>query len=166
MRYHCGLKSGLKIWLVGITLLLQLMSGSVWAEHKKLIMGRSYEAFPEAMTALQGAIKEAGYTVSFVQRVDVGLTDSGYQTDKYRVVFFGKPEEMQALPEKYPALTPYLPLAITIFAEQQETILVAMSPAFIAQGYLSDEDSDLRDIFLRWEKDIAQIIETVSAVEQ
>ncbi|MCU7941039.1 MAG: DUF302 domain-containing protein [gamma proteobacterium symbiont of Bathyaustriella thionipta] len=114
--------------------MLLFNSASVWADHKRLIMGRSYEAFPETMTALQEEIKNAGYTVSIVQRVDIGLTGMGFKTDKYRVVFFGKPEEIKSLPRQYPKLAPYLPLAITIFAEDQETILAAMSPQFISHA--------------------------------
>ena len=43
------------------------------------------------MAVLQHAIGTQGYTLSRVQRVDIGLTESGFKTDKYRVVFFGKP---------------------------------------------------------------------------
>ena len=67
------------------------------AQQQQLIMGRSSEAFPETMSALQEAIKKAGYTISIVQRVDIGLTGMGFQTDKYRIVFFGKAEEIKTL---------------------------------------------------------------------
>ena len=141
-----------------------LLSLNAQAEHQKLIMGRSLEAFPEAMSALQEEIKKAGYTISIVQRVDIGLTGMGFQTDKYRVVFFGKPEEIKMLPKKYPKLTPYLPLAIAIFAEQDETILTAMSPHFIEHTYAPESDSkdaELHEILQRWQKDIELIIERV-----
>ncbi|MCW8931817.1 MAG: DUF302 domain-containing protein [Gammaproteobacteria bacterium] len=144
------------------------MSTSVQAEHQQLIMGRSTEAFPETMSALQEAIKKAGYTISIVQRVDIGLTGMGFQTDKYRVVFFGKAEEIKMLPKKYPQLTPYLPLAIAIFAEENETILTAMSPHFIEKTYAPDpdqKDAELHEIFQRWQHDIELIIESVSALE-
>ncbi len=143
------------------------MSGAQ-AEHQELIMGRSAEAFPETMSALQEEIKKAGYTISIVQRVDIGLTGMGFQTDKYRVVFFGKPEEIKMLPQKYPKLTPYLPLAIAIFAEKDETILTAMSPHFIEHTYAPASDTnnaELHDILQRWQKDIESIIEKVSYLE-
>lgn len=141
-------------------MLMLLSSALVQAEHQKLIMGRSVDAFPETMSALQNQIKKAGYTLSFVQRVDVGLTGMGFKTDKYRVVFFGKPEEMKQLPEKYPDLVPYLPLAIAIFAEEQETVLTAMSPEFLAPAYLK-KHPELKPVFERWKKDIENIIEGV-----
>ena len=161
------IKSGiLKKITVSIIFIMLFSSANVLAEHKRLIMGRSYEAFPETMSALQEEIKKAGYTISIVQRVDIGLTGMGFKTDKYRVVFFGKPEEIKSLPKQYPKLAPYLPLAITIFAEDQETILAAMSPQFIGHAYIkSSADKELSEIFLRWEKDITAIIEKVSNLE-
>ena len=134
---------------------------SVQAEHQTLIMGRSIDAFPETMSALQAEIKKAGYVISTVQRVDIGLTGMGFETDKYRVVFFGKPEEIKALPKKYPQLTPYLPLAIAIFAEGEETILTAMSPHFLDHAY-TENDPQLLQIFQRWDKDIRIIIANIS----
>ena len=149
-----------------LLLLILLLSANALADHKNLIMGRSYDAFPEAMSALQSEIKKAGYTISVVQRVDVGLTGMGFKTDKYRVVFFGKPDEIKMLPKKYPKLTPYLPLAITIFAEDQETILASMSPRFIAPAFIKTEkDDELKKIFEQWEHDIEDIIEKVSNIE-
>jgi len=151
---------------VSLLLLTLLLSINALADHKNLIMGRSYEAFPETMSALQSEIKNAGYTISMVQRVDIGLTGMGFKTDKYRVVFFGKLDEIKSLPKKYPKLTPYLPLAITIFAEDQETILASMSPRFIAPDFIkTEEDNELKIIFERWEHDIENIIEKVSNIE-
>ncbi len=141
-------------------LLLFFNCAVVYAEHQKLIMGRSLDAFPETMSALQEEINKAGYVVSFVQRVDIGLTGMGFKTDKYRVVFFGKPEEIKALPEKYPELVPYLPLAIAIFAEEQETVLASMSPDFLAPAYVQ-KYPELKTVFARWKKDIETIIESV-----
>ena len=143
-----------------LLILLLIGSAAAYADHQKLIMGRSMDAFPETMSALQEEIKKAGYVLSFVQRVDVGLTGMGFKTDKYRVVFFGKPEEIKELPEKYPELVPYLPLAIAIFAEEQETVLTAMSPGFLGPAYLK-EHPELKVIFERWKKDIESIIEGV-----
>ena len=78
----------------------------------RLLMARTEQAFPEAMLKLQETIKKHGYTVSRVQRVDIGLTQFGYETDKYRVVFFGKAEEIRHMSSEYPQLIPYLPLKI------------------------------------------------------
>ncbi len=144
---------------------LMLVSTLAQADHEQLIMGRSTEAFPETMSALQEEIRKAGYTISIVQRVDVGLTGMGFKTDKYRVVFFGKPEEIKNLPKKHPELTPYLPLAIAIFAEADETILTAMSPHFIESDYAPDKNGELYAILQKWQQDMQTIIENISHLE-
>lgn len=128
----------------------------------ELIMIRSNQAFPEAMTTLQSAITAQGYTISRVQRVDIGLTSSGYKTDKYRVVFFGKHPEIASLRKKYPSLIPYLPLKIAIFAEGEETILVSTNPIAFAQLY---PDKELTTIFHAWEQDLIAIFHAVQFAE-
>jgi len=116
-----------------------------------LIMARSTEAFPETMLSLQNVIKEQGYKPSRVQRVDIGLTKSGYKTDKYRVVFFGKSEEIKSVSQQLPALIPYLPLKISIFAEAEQTIIVTLNPITFDKMY---PDSNLTPVFKRWAEDI------------
>ncbi|MBD3670614.1 MAG: DUF302 domain-containing protein [Gammaproteobacteria bacterium] len=128
----------------------------------QMIMVRSTQSFPEAMLALQSAIKQQGYTVSRVQRVDIGLTNSGYQTDKYRVVFFGKAEEVHELTRKHPELLPYLPWKIVIFAEQDETLLASLDPESFNRFF---PDDDLGASFERWRKDIYDILERVRSAE-
>jgi uncharacterized protein (DUF302 family) len=93
------------------------------------------QSFPEAMLTLQGAIELQGYTLSRVQRVDIGLTASGFATDMYRVVFLGKIEEVRELTEQYPELIPYLPLKIAVFAEGNETLLVTYDPVEFSRMY-------------------------------
>lgn len=119
-----------------------------------LYMSRSPASFPETMLKLQSVIKSHGYTVSRVQRVDIGLTSSGYKTDKYRVVFYGKADEVAEISKKYPFMIPYLPMQIAIFAEGEETLLIAPSPLLL------DEASapKLKPVLERWEKDLSSIM--------
>lgn len=139
---------------------LVFCSTSLRAEE--LLMARSEQAFPEAMITLQNSIGNHGYTVSRVQRVDVGLTKSGFQTDKYRVVFFGKKDEIDRLVAQHPELIPYLPLQFAIFAEQQQTLVVATDPERFSQIF---SDSDLRPVFQRWSSDLHSILDDVRAAE-
>jgi len=145
----------MKRTLLALFLMLLAATG---AQADQLLMARSGLAFPEAMLALQEAISERGYTVSRVQRVDIGLTSSGYQTDKYRVVFFGKPEEIRALAERHPQLIPYLPIKVTIFAEGEDTLVVTANPveyiAFI-------DDPEVEATIRRWQRDIGAILDTL-----
>lgn len=140
-----------------LTLALALsLSSQASAQQENLLMMRSSQSFPETMLGLQKTLGEYGYTVSRVQRVDIGLTTSGFKTDKYRVVFFGKPEEIRALSQKYPQLIPYLPLKMTIFAEQDETLIVAMDP-LILDG-LSDDEA-FHNQLMRWKNDFLSIMD-------
>ena len=108
-----------RLLLIGL-IVCSWLASPAYAED--LLMFRSKQTFPEAMLALQTSIAEHGYTLSRVQRVDIGLTKSGYKTDKYRIVFFGKSSEVNAIKFAEPELIPYLPLKIAIFAEGQETM--------------------------------------------
>ena len=119
-----------------------------------MYMARSASSFPETMSKLQETIKAEGYKVSRVQRVDIGLTAMGYKTDKYRVVFYGKAEENKKLVKQYPFLIPYLPLKIAIFAEQEETLLIASNPMLLADKSAPELNPTLK----RWEKDLEKII--------
>ena len=145
----------------GIVVLILALASQL-ACAKELYMVRSEVAFPEAMSLLQETINEHGYQVSRVQRVDIGLTASGYQTDKYRVVFFGRGDEVRSLSEKHPTLIPWLPLKIAIFAEENETIVLAASFAHLRDSYPSAE---MQRYFDRWEADIQMILEYVRVSE-
>ena len=125
-----------------------------------MIMTRSVLAFPEAMLALQDSIAAHGYTVSRVQRIDIGLTGMGYKTDKYRVVFAGKIDEIRELTNKAPQLTPYLPPKISIFAEGDQTVLVTINP----KEYAAIAGDAVDPVFFdRWESDLRSIFYDVNA---
>ena len=124
----------------------------------EMIMVRSSEAFPETMATLQAAIRSKGYTLSRIQRVDVGLNAKGYKTDKYRVVFFGKGEQIQQLASQHPQLIPYLPLKIAIYAEGDNTILTSANPTVFLDMFNTPA---LKPTFELWLKDITQILNTV-----
>ena len=129
-----------------------------FAQADELLIVRSAQNFEEAMSTLQAAIKDQGYKVTKVQRVDVGLEAKGYKTDRYRVVFYGKPGEIEALAAKHPNLVPYLPLSIAIFAEEGNTILTTARPSLLKQFY---PEVALKPVFDRWEKDLEKIFDTV-----
>lgn len=128
------------------------------AQAEELLMVRSAQAFPEAMLTLQGAIEMQGYTLSRVQRVDIGLTASGFTTDLYRVVFLGKIEELRELTEAYPELIPYLPLKIAVFAEGGDTLLVAYDPVQFASFF---PEPALQPYFDRWARDLRELLDVV-----
>lgn len=127
-----------------------------------LLMVRTQQGFPEAMLALQTSVREHGYAVTRVQRIDIGLTGMGYKTDKYRIVFVGKPKEIQYLINKYPVLAAYMPPKISIFAEHDETVLVTANPKIYAD--MIDDDRD-KILFKRWESDIYSVFDDIRNAE-
>ena len=138
---------------------VMLMQLPQLAIAEDMIMTRSVLAFPEAMLALQESIAAHGYTVSRVQRIDVGLTGMGYKTDKYRIVFAGKIAEIRELTDKAPQLTPYLPPKIAIFAEGDQTILVTINPKL----YADIAGDAIEPVFFdRWESDLRSIFYDVN----
>ncbi|WP_303907749.1 DUF302 domain-containing protein [Thiohalomonas denitrificans] len=144
-----------------LLLLLGLFSAGV-ANAQPLLMVRAQQSFPETMLALQGVISDHGYRVSRVQRVDVGLTASGYATDKYRIVFYGKPEQVRSLTAKYSQLIPYLPQKITIFAEEEETLVTTVDPAFFRK-LVADPEAHV--IFKQWRSDVESMLDELSEAE-
>ncbi len=144
----------------GLVMLLLTASWSSGAQD--LYMVRSQMAFPETMIALQKAIREQGYVLSRVQRVDIGLKKSGFKTDRYRVVFFGKPEQIEQYSKRYRDLVPYLPLKIAIFAEGDETLVLASSFQHLRPYFTQPE---LERQFDAWETDIQRILEQVRLSE-
>ena len=122
---------------------------------ENLLMARSALAFPEAMLALQESVGAHGYTLARVQRVDIGLTAAGFETDKYRIVFYGKTDEIQRLTREWPELIPFLPLNFSIFAEGDQTLVVAMNPVYLEPHC---EDPELHTLLRRWENDVRSIL--------
>jgi len=128
------------------------------ASAQGLLMARSNQMFPEAMTLLQAAITERGYTITRLQQVNENLAKMHYPSDMYRVVFFGKYAEIKAITAKHPDLIPYLPLSITIFAEGDQAVLVANHPHNLAALF---PYPDLKPVFDRWESDFVKIMDEV-----
>jgi uncharacterized protein (DUF302 family) len=127
-----------------------------------LLMVRTQQTFPEAMLSLQTSIKEHGYNITRVQRIDVGLTGKGYKTDKYRVVFVGKPAEIQYLVAKYPVLASFMPPQISIFAEEGETVFITANPNIYA-GMIDDEKDKV--LFRRWESDVYSVFDDLRSAD-
>jgi uncharacterized protein (DUF302 family) len=142
-----------------IILVWSLLSMSALALAEEIVITRSVLAFPEAMLALQESISAHGYTVSRVQRIDIGLTGMGYKTDKYRIVFAGKIDEIRELTKKAPQLAAYLPPKISIFAEGDQTVLVTINPRLYAE--IAGDGID-PIIFAHWESDLRSIFHDVN----
>ena len=134
--------------LISLLLILLFVAAPLRAEE--LMMVRVKQSFPEAMLQFQEVIRNHGYTLSRVQRVDIGLSNMGYKTDKYRVVFFGKIEQNRWIIDKHPELIPYLPLKVAIYSEEQDTLLVSPNLEILFNA----QDPKLKKIVHDWQHDI------------
>jgi uncharacterized protein (DUF302 family) len=141
------------IGIIGLTLFL-----TAPAMAEDLLMARTDNAFPEAMTLLQSAISSHGYKITRLQEVNENLAKRQFKSDMYRVVYFGKYDEIKQVTAKYPELIPFLPLSITIFAEGDQAILVANHPRMLETFF---RDPALKPTFERWEKDMVTIMDEV-----
>ena len=128
------------------------------AAASDLLMARVNRMFPEAMTLLQSAISSRGNTVTRLQQVNENLQRREFQSDMYRVVYFGKHEEVRQATARNPQLIPFLPLNITIFAEGDQAILVTGHPKMLREFF---PDPELKPLFERWEKDVVEIMDEV-----
>jgi len=127
------------------------------ANAEQLMMVRVKQSFPETMLKFQEVIKEHGYKLSRVQRVDIGLTNMGYKTDKYRIVFFGKLEQNRWIVEKHPELIAYLPIKVAIYAEEQDTLMVAPNLELL----IGAQDPQLKKIVSEWQRDIRSMFKVM-----
>lgn len=145
---------------LGFAMLIFSLSLPAMAEG--LLMARTDNQFPEAMTLLQSAISARGYKITRLQEVNENLAKRDFKSDMYRVVYFGKLEEVRAVTANYPELMSFLPLNITIFAEGDQTILVASHPKMLEQFF---PDPKLKPIFDHWETDILAIMDELRAAK-
>ena len=138
-----------------IILTLGLLTLSSTLSAQGILTVRSALDFEASMPALKASIEAHGYTVSHVQRCDSGLQGFGYETDRYRILFFGKIDEVRNLSAEYPELIPFLPLKMALFAEGDNSIVSAINPIALGEFY---PDEKLRIQFRRWEKDLRSIL--------
>ena len=141
-------------------LIIAVMILPTLSQADDLIMRRIPADFPETMIALQASVVKQGYRMSRVQRVDIGLTSSGYDTAEYRIVFFTRPDQLDMIETEHPDMIPFMPLKITLFAEGDETIMVTLNPLKFNEYF---PDAGLGELFATWEKDIIQIFDRVQS---
>ena len=149
---------GLRHTLLCLVLLFLTLPLSAIADD--LIMRRIGITFPETMSALQSSIVEEGFKVSRVQRVDIGLTSSGYNTAEYRIVFFMREDVVHDIVKQHPELIPFLPLKITIFAERSDTILVTLNPIKLDEFF---PDLKMSKTFAQWNVEVNRILDRVQS---
>ncbi len=146
--------------LAGLALcVMSLYFAVASASDSAMLHAQSQDPYPEAMMKLQRAIEANGYRFSRVQRVDYGLRKRGYDIPPYRIVFFGKPEQIRFLSVAQPELLPFLPLKIIIYQEGDNVVLLAANPSTLARFY---RGKDVAGVFETWGRDIRKILADAS----
>jgi uncharacterized protein (DUF302 family) len=139
-----------------LVLVVSLFAGTSAADN--MLMGRVPLRAEIALEYVKSSVEEHGYRVAHVQLCDGGMHDFGYESDVYRVVFFGKVEEVRAISARYPELVSYLPLKIAVIAEKDETLLTVLDPEALAPFFA---DAELQVQLGRWHSDLVSILDDV-----
>lgn len=124
-----------------------------------ILMARSGEKADVSFQQTKTLLEEYGYTVAFVQTCDGGMKKLGYQSDFYRVIFFGKPEEIRTISNNYPSLTPFIPLKMVVFAENDETVISVINPENFS---VASNNPQLQVLLERWKSDLLSILNELS----
>jgi uncharacterized protein (DUF302 family) len=140
-----------------LIVLLSLGLGSV-AVADGMIMGRVAMKAELVLEYVKSSIEDHGYSIAHLQLCDGGMTDFGYKTDFYRVVFFGKINEVRMVTADYPELVSYLPLKIAVIAEKDETLLTVLNPEALAPFF---DDERIQIQLGRWHSDLISIFDDV-----
>jgi len=135
-----------------------LFAGLPFAHADSMIMGRIAMKAEIVLEYVKSSIEEHGYTIAHLQLCDGGMTDFGYKTDFYRVVFFGKIEEVRMITADYPELVSYLPLKIAVIAEKDETLLTVLNPGALTPFF---DDERIQIQLGRWQSDLVSIFDDV-----
>ena len=148
--------------IVGVCLVL--LSAFPAQADQTLIMARSDAKAEQVIEVLRETLPEYGYSVAHVQRCDGGMAEFDYKTDFYRVVFFGKVEEVRRILARHPEMSPYLPLKIAVIAENNETLLAAMDPRALSPMFPDDPELQLQ--FSRWHSDIQAMLDEMRQLKK
>lgn len=140
--------------------ILLMLSSALHAEN--MIMLRVNDSYDNVMISVKEKLDGYGYQVAHVQKCDGGMKSMGYVSDDYKVVFFGKLQEVRELSKKYPQIIPYVPLKIAVIKEKDSVILVALNPSSLSPYF---KQKELHTQFDRWESDIRSIFREISEIE-
>ena len=139
-----------------VLLALLVVPAMVGADN--MIMGRAALRAEIVLEYVKSSIEEHGYRIAHIQLCDGGMKDFGYESDVYRVVFFGKLDEVRMISEQHPAFVSYLPLKIAVIAEKDETLLTALNPEALSPFY---PDRKLQIQLGRWHNDLISIFQDI-----
>ena len=122
-----------------------------------ILTARTTAGFDVTLEKAKLVLEENTFTVAHVQRCDGGLREMGYHTDNYKIIFFGRLEEVREATKAYPELMPFLPLKLAVFAENNETLLSTVNPNSVL-AMMPELKEELQPLFDKWEKELRQVL--------
>lgn len=122
-----------------------------------ILTARTSSDFESTLEKSKLVLEEHNFTVAHVQRCDGGLRQMGYHTDNYKIIFFGRLEEVREVTKAHPELMPFLPLKLAVFAEKDETLLSIVNPTSIL-AMMPALEKELQPMFSKWEKELRQVL--------
>lgn len=134
--------------------LLLSMEGSLAGD--KLLTVRVAQAFDPTLEQVQEVLGKHDFTVAHIQKCDGGLHHMGYETDNYKIIFFGRLAEVRELSKVHPELIPLFPFKLAVYAEGNDTILSVLNPAELVSVLHADKDLQTR--LLAWEEDFRAVL--------
>ena len=142
-----------------------VLLANVGAVHANgLLMVRVPMKADLAMEYLRTAITGHGYRIAHIQKCDSGMSGFGYKTGFYKVIFFGKLDEIRRISAEHPSFSAYLPLKVSIVAERDETVLTIVNPLNFRPFF--GQDRRMRLQLDRWRNDAQSIFDELLRVSR
>jgi uncharacterized protein (DUF302 family) len=114
--------------------------------------------FNQTWYSLFAEVKKAKLKTAYLQKCDFALKQRKYESDKYRILFFGEYEKMEYLSNKYPEIVPFLPLKAIVIEESKNQTLLLANPPNILLEVVKGKDGD---IIKKWQKDMEIIFANI-----
>ena len=129
-------------------------------KSNQMLLVRADHKFEDTLDIVKDVLHKNGFEVAHVQRCDGGLKHMGYNTDKYRIVFFGRLEEVREISKTHSELIPFLPFKLLVYAEGNQSIISIMNPENL-KGTLKDKAFNRK--LEEWKDEFVKILEQTKA---
>lgn len=146
------------LWVVS----LLTLTGWAHAGQDDVLTVRVGKQFEETLDKASEVLEKHGFTVAHVQKCDGGLNTMGYETDHYRVIFFGRLDEVRELSKTHPQLIPLFPFKLAVYAEDDDSILSVINPGSLDE--MLQADQELAEKLVQWEREFKAVLNDVRSV--
>lgn len=138
-----------------------LLTGATALEagQDNILTVRVNQPFTATLDNASAVLEKQGFTVAHVQKCDGGLHQMGYETDHYRVIFFGRLEEVRELSKTHPQLIPLFPFKLAVYADGDDSVLSVINPAGLEA--MLPQDAELAAQLQQWETEFKVLLQEV-----